>query len=345
MKLFKSLVAAMAIGAFAVSPAVTQPAAAQQIEKPDLTLAIGGRVALYYLPLNIADLNGYFAEEGLNVDVVDFQGGSKSVQAVVGGSADVLTSAFEHMIVLKAKNQDFTAITLMGQYPGFVLSVTPELAKDWKGMESLRGKNVGVTSPGSSTNKMVDLLLLGAGMEPSDVSIIGVGAGPGTLAAFRNGSVEAAVQADPAATLFEKEGLAVPVVDTRTPEGTEQVYGGPMPAATLSVPTAFVKANPNTTQALASAMVKALKFINESTPKEIVDVLPEDMLVGGDRALYIEMLEKVKPAFSPDGVIPEAAVETAYRAQKSYNPAVAEAGEMDLGSVYTNRFVEHANGS
>jgi NitT/TauT family transport system substrate-binding protein len=340
MRMFKTMAAALAITALASTPAW-----AADLEKKDVTVAVGGRVALYYLPLNIADLKGYFKEEGLNVEVVDFQGGSKSVQAVVGGSADVLSSAFEHMYVLKANSQDFTAISLMGRYPGFVLSVAPDLAKDWKGAASLKGKNVGVTSPGSSTNKMVDLLLLGAGLQPSDVSIIGIGAGPSTLAAFQNGTVQAAVQADPASTLFEKQGLAVPVVDTRTLEGTTEVYGGPMPAATISVPSDFVKKNPHTTQAIANAIVKALKFINESSPEEIVDVLPAEMLVGGDRDLYIEMLEKVKPSFSPDGVISEEAAETAYKAQKQYNPAVRDAGDMDVGSVYTNQFVNHANGS
>lgn len=335
----KALVAGMTLVMGLAGPALAQP------EKTDLTIAVGGRVALYYLPLNIADLKGYFTDEGLNVDIVDFQGGSRSVQAVVGGSADILSSAFEHLVVLEAQEQHLTGFALMGQFPGFVLSVTPEIADGWSGMADLVGKNVGVTSPGSSTNKMVDLLMLDAGLKPSEVAIIGVGAGPGVLAAYQNGSVVATVQADPAVTLLEMQGLAVPVVDTRTLEGTAQVYGGPMPAATLSASDAFVEEYPETVQALANAMVKALDFIQTATPEEIAEVLPDTMKIGGDTALYAKMIAAMKPAYSPTGRISDEAAATAYKALLVYNPTVSEAGEIDLKEVYTNRFVDAAKGT
>ncbi|KAA0968211.1 ABC transporter substrate-binding protein [Aureimonas fodinaquatilis] len=321
------------------------PSIAQELERNNVTLAVGGRVALYYLPLNIAEINGYFAEEGINVDIVDFQGGSRSVQAVVGGSADILAAAFEHSVTMQAQGQPLTSFALMGRYPGFVLSVTPEIAQNWDGMASLKGKNVGVTAPGSSTNKMVDLLLIGENLAPSDVSIVGIGAGPSVLAAFQNGSVAATVQADPATTLLEQAGLSVPVVDTRNLEGTEQVYGGPMPAAAMMATTRFVDANPKTVQALTNAVVKALEFIDNSSPEEIVAVLPQEYLIGGDEAAYAKMLELVKPAFSPDGLLSEEAVETTYNALKIYNETVRAAGEINLEATYTNSFVEAAHGA
>lgn len=327
--------------ALVVPAAISSTAVAQEsLERSNVTLAVGGRVALYYLPLNIAELNGYFEEEGVNVDIVDFQGGSRSVQAVVGGSADILASAFEHTITMQAVGQPLTSFVLMGRSPGFVLSVTPEIAADWQGMSSLVGKNVGVTAPGSSTNKMLDLLMLGADLDPADVSTIGVGAGPSVLAAFENNNIVATVQADPATTLLEMGGLAVPVVDTRTTEGNELVYGGPMPAATLSATSAFVEANPRTVQAITNAMVKALEFIQNSSTAEIAAVLPEEMLIGGDEALYSEMLEMVRPSFSPEGLVSEEAAQTALNALNIYNEQVRDAVNLNLDAVYTNRFVE-----
>lgn len=346
MKRRHLLAATLALGFGLATPALAQTAKSQpeksQPEKPNVTIAVGGKLALYYLPLNIADLKGFFKEEGLNVTIADFQGGSKSVQAVVGGSADVLSSAYEHMINLQVLDQPLKSFVLQGRYPGFVLSVTPELAKDWKGVQSLVGKNVGVTAPGSSTNKMIDLLMIRAGLKPSDVSIIGVGAGPSVLAAFRNGQIQATVQADPASTLLASEGLAEPKVDTRTLEGTEEVYGGPMPAASLSATDAFIAANPKTVQALTNAMVKALHFIQTASNDEILDVLPADMMVGGDRKLYAQMLDRVRPAFSPDGRLSKEAVETTYEALKIYNPKVRDAKNVDLDATYTNAFVDKA---
>ena len=63
---------------------------AQAVEKPKLTLAVGGKNLLYYLPLTIAESLGYFKAEGLEVTIADFAGGSRALQAMIGGSADVV---------------------------------------------------------------------------------------------------------------------------------------------------------------------------------------------------------------------------------------------------------------
>ena len=62
----------------------TPPIFAAEPEKTEVTIAVGGKNLYYYLPAAIADWKGFYKEEGLDVKVVDFQGGSKSLQAVVG---------------------------------------------------------------------------------------------------------------------------------------------------------------------------------------------------------------------------------------------------------------------
>src|SRR5215207_131518 len=59
---------------------------AQALEKPKLTVAVGGKNLLYYLPLTIAETQGYFKQEGLDITIADFAGGSRALQALVGGS-------------------------------------------------------------------------------------------------------------------------------------------------------------------------------------------------------------------------------------------------------------------
>ena len=61
------------------------------LERKDLKLGVGGKALLYYLPLTIAERRGFFKEQGLNVEINDFGGGSQSLQALVGGSVDVVT--------------------------------------------------------------------------------------------------------------------------------------------------------------------------------------------------------------------------------------------------------------
>ena len=74
---------------------------AQALEKPKTTIAVGGKNLLYYLPLTIAEQRGYFKDEGLDITIVDFAGGARALQAVVGGSADVVSGAFEHTVNLQ----------------------------------------------------------------------------------------------------------------------------------------------------------------------------------------------------------------------------------------------------
>ena len=86
------------IQALALAPAaslgVAPLARAQALEKPKLTIAVGGKNLLYYLPLTIAEGQGYFKAEGLDITIADFAGGSRALQALVGGSADIVSGAF-----------------------------------------------------------------------------------------------------------------------------------------------------------------------------------------------------------------------------------------------------------
>jgi len=73
------------------------------IEKKDVHIAVGGKASLYYLPLTIAEQLGYFKEEGLNLTISDFAGGSQALRAVVGGSADVVSGAYEHTLNMQPR--------------------------------------------------------------------------------------------------------------------------------------------------------------------------------------------------------------------------------------------------
>ena len=65
-----------------------------QPETRKITIAVGGKASFYYLPLTISEQLGYFKAEGLNVEIHDFPGGAKALQAVVARFADVCSGAF-----------------------------------------------------------------------------------------------------------------------------------------------------------------------------------------------------------------------------------------------------------
>ena len=316
-------------------------ARAQGLEKPKVTLAVGGKNLLYYLPLTIAESLGYFKDEGLEVNIVDFAGGSQALRAVVGGSADVVSGAFEHTINMQAKGQRMRAFVLQGRAPQIVLGINPKTLPNYKSIADLRGRKIGVTAPGSSTNIMANFVLGKAGVKPNEVSIIGVGAGNGAVAAMRSGQIDAISNLDPVITLLQRSGDLKIVSDTRVVAVADKVFGGPMPAGCLYAPQAYIDKHPATVQALVNAMVRADHWIQRAGPSDIVKAVPESYLLG-DRAVYIDAFLASQKALSPDGMIPEAGAETARRALASIDPEIAKA-KLDLAAVWTNEFAKKAN--
>ncbi len=314
---------------------------AQALEKPKLTIAVGGKNLLYYLPLSIAEGLGYFKAEGLDVTIADFAGGSRALQAVVGGSADVVSGAFEHTLNMQAKGMKLRAFVLQGRAPQVVLGINPKTMPNYKSVADLKGKKIGVTAPGSSTNVMANFVLAKAGLKPSDVSIIGVGAASGAVAAMRAGQIDAISNLDPVITLLQRSGDLKIIADTRIVAEADRVFGGPMPAGCMYAPQAFIDKHPATTQALANAIVRADKWIQAAGPADIIKAVPESYLLG-DRAVYIDAFLASKGALSPDGSIPEAGAATALRALQSIDDSL-KGLKFDLAAAWTNDFVKHAN--
>ena len=311
-----------------------------KLEKSKIALAVGGKAAFYYLPLTIAEQLGYFKAEGLDVEISDFAGGARALQAVVGGSADVVSGAYEHTINLQSKNQFFQAFVLQGRAPQIAMGVSTKAMPDYKTLADLRGKKIGVSAPGSSTNMVANLILSRAGIKAADVSFIGVGTSAGALAALRSGQIDAMSNTDPVMTMLEQKGDVRIIADTRTLKGTQEVFGGPMPAGCLYAPTEFVQKNPNTCQAMANAIVHALKWLQTAGPSDLIKTVPESYLLG-DRALYLASFTKVREAIALDGMIPDEGAKTALRALASFEPTV-KPDRIELGKTYTNEFARRA---
>jgi NitT/TauT family transport system substrate-binding protein len=311
-----------------------------RLEKTKVSIAVGGKAAFYYLPLTISEQLGYFKAEGLDVEISDFAGGAKALQALVGGSADVVSGAYEHTINMQAKNQHIKAFVLQGRAPQIAVGVSTKAVPNYRGLADLRGKKIGVSAPGSSTNMVANLVLSRAGIKASEVSYVGVGTAAGALAALRSGQIDAMSNTDPVMTMLEQKGDVKIISDTRTLKGTQEVFGGPMPAACFYTNSDFVQKNPNTCQALANAIVHGLKWLQTAGPSDIIKTVPEGYLLG-DRALYLASFNKVREAIALDGIIPDEGARTALRALASFDPAV-KADRIDLSQTYTNEFARRA---
>ncbi|TSA13507.1 MAG: ABC transporter substrate-binding protein [Betaproteobacteria bacterium] len=311
------------------------------LEKTKVHIAVGGKSAFYYLPLTIAEQLGYFKDEGLDVTISDFAGGSVALRAVVGGSADVVSGAYEHTISLQGKKQFFQAFVQQGRLPQISMAISTAKAATYKSPKDLKGMKVGVSAPGSSTNNLVNQMLGKGGLKKSDVSIVGVGLGAGAIAAMKSGQIDAISNTDPVMTKLEQDGSVKMIADTRTFKGTIEVWGAPLPAGCLYAPIEFIKKNPNTVQALTNAIVRADKWLATASPQDILKTVPEAYLLG-DKALYLFSYGKIKEALSLDGSISDVGAKATLKALAAFDDQIKPT-DIKLDQTYTNEFVKKAN--
>ena len=328
--------------AAALAAAIAFTAAAQAPEKKKITIAVGGKSLFYYLPLTVAERKGFFKDEGLEVEIPDFPGGAKALQALVGGSADLVSGAYEHTINMAAKKQPIKAVVLQAKYSSIVLLLPKDKAAKYRGAKDLKGLKVGVTAPGSSTNMFVNNLLAKEGLKPTDVSIVGVGVGAGAVAAMEKGEIDALSNLDPVITQLETTGKFVAVADSRTEKGMKDIYGGDYMASVIYVTDEFIRKNPNTVQAVVNAMVRADKWIAKATPQQIVDLMPNEYKAGNP-TLYKEGLLKNMIGYSENGEMSLKAAENVYKVLKQFEPSVQAAGKLDLNATFDNSFAKKAN--
>ena len=136
------------VAALLAGTAIAFGAGAQAPEKKNIIIAVGGKNLFYYLPLTVAERKGYFKDEGLEVEIPDFAGGARALQALVGGSADMVSGAYEHTINMAAKKQPIKAVVLQMKFSAMALAMSKERAAKFKGEKDMKGWKVGVTVQG-----------------------------------------------------------------------------------------------------------------------------------------------------------------------------------------------------
>ena len=93
------------------------------------------------------------------------------LQAVVGGSADVVSGAFEHTLSMQAKRQAMRAFVLQGRAPQCVFAVNRKTMPNFKDVKELKGRRIGVTAPGSSSHVIANYVLKRAGIASNEVAV------------------------------------------------------------------------------------------------------------------------------------------------------------------------------
>jgi NitT/TauT family transport system substrate-binding protein len=309
-------------------------------ERTRLVIAVGGKASLSFLPLTLAEQLGYFKAEGLDLEFNDWGTGVRAAQALASGAADVCSGAFARTIELQSQNYFYQAFVLQARTPQIVVGVSVRNLPQFKNVLDLKGKKIGVVALGSASYWTASRLLARFDLKPGDVSFVELGPTTDALSALRSGQIDAISHSDPVMTMLEQKGDVKIIAETRTLKGTVDVFGGPMPSACLYSSNDFVQKNPNTCQALANAVVHALKWLQTAGPGDLIKSLPEGYLLG-DRGLYLASFDQLRESISLDGLIPEQGPVTALRALASVNAEV-KIDKIDLSKTFTNVFARRA---
>jgi NitT/TauT family transport system substrate-binding protein len=313
---------------------VTAPAA---FAADKVTLIVGGYEKLIYLPAKLAERLGYFKAEGLDVELLNEGAGVDAENEMLAGAVEGVVGFYDHCIDLQTKGKYIESVVQLSHAPGEVELVSNK-HPNIKSMGDLRGKNLGVTGLGSSTNFLTQYLMVKDGVPLGQFSSLPVGAGTTFIAAMQQDKIQAGMTTEPTVSRLLKTGVARVLVDLRTMEKTKEALGGTYPAASLYMSTAWVEKNKDKVQKLANAFVRTLRYINTHSASEIADKMPADFYVG-DKDGYVKALADGKGMFTADGVMPEGGPETVLRVLSAFSPNV-KGKKVDLSKTFTTEFVK-----
>ncbi len=307
-----------------------------------LKIMVGGLSKQIYLPNELAKQLGYFAQQGLDVTLIDEASGQSSENEVLAGQVDAGSGSYNHTIELQAAGKQMESVVQLDIAPGEAEVVSAKEAGQIHSISDLKGKNLGVTELGSGTQTLTTALLHKVGITPDQVHFIPVGAGDTFIAAMQQGRIDAGMTTEPTISRLVSSGVGKVLVDLRTPESTQAALGGPYPFISVFMENTYVSSHKDVVQKMVNAYVKTLKWIHTHTAEQIADMMPPDYYAG-NKTLYVTALQSQLAIFSPDGNMPTGAPQAVLNIEYQSN-LIPQSKQIDLSTTYTNEFTAKATG-
>jgi NitT/TauT family transport system substrate-binding protein len=288
--------------------------------RAETTLRIGSaQLSIASIPVVVAIQQKLFQAEGITAEIVDFDGGGPAVQALAGGGIDLCICAGDHAMRLASRGLGGAVlVALLDKHPYSLLAPIGSPAIDLK---SLRGKPVGITSPGSLTDNTLRFMIRKLGLNPdSDYEIIAAGTGGSMRAALDTGSVAAGMFTTPDVQAYMATGKYKFVADFRDLDYM---------ALDLVVLGNWLKEYDATAHAVARAVVKAEKLIQ--TDQTVVQAAVHERFPALSPDLVVTVAkDAAERSLSHDGHAQEAGFKTALEMLRVADPTVKELNYQDV---------------
>lgn len=223
--------------------------------------------SIFYAPMYVAIEEGYFAEEGIDINLVTGFGADKTMTAVLTDEADIGFMGSESTIYTYAGGTEDYVVNfaqLTQRAGNFLVSRQPIDSFSW---DMLVGKNVLGGRAGGMPQMVFEYILKKNNINPAtDVNIdqsIDFGS---TAAAFSGGDADFTVEFEPHATSLEALGDGYVVASL----GEDSGY---VPYTAFSAKKSFIEANPEIIQSFTNALQKGMDYMQSHTPEEIAKAI------------------------------------------------------------------------
>ena len=223
--------------------------------------------SIFYAPMYVAIENGYFKEQGIDLELVTGFGADKTMTAVLSGEADIGFMGPETTVYTCNEGASDLVVNfaqLTQRAGNFLVGREADDAFSW---EKLKGKDVLGGRDGGMPEMVFEYILKKNGIDPdADLNIdksIDFGS---TAAAFSGGQGDYSVEFEPGATALEQEGAGYVVASL----GVDSGY---VPYTAFSAKDSYMKEHPEVIKGFVAALKKGMEYVYSHTPEEVADVI------------------------------------------------------------------------
>jgi NitT/TauT family transport system substrate-binding protein len=304
--------------------------------KPVRIVTISGLTEPF--PIYLCSALGHFRQEGVEVSLEAFPSGSRSVEALLGGSADVAFNSYMLAVQMSVTGRPLRSVFVSSVTSSALLVVSPEKAERIRQIEDLQGATIGVAGFGTAQQQVLTYTLRLHGVNIRKVKVVSYGTGPTAIAAIEHSKVDAGLINGSAFELLRRRAPTVRVLaDPRTREGMKVLHGYETGAneCLFSTPK-WISQNPEIVRRMARAMLKTHVWIQAHTAEEILALLPPQFH-SELREVDLATLRALVTGLSKDGKMPAGAPDNILRL---ISDSMEGTSKVDLSATWTNEFLE-----
>ncbi|MDI9514649.1 MAG: ABC transporter substrate-binding protein [Clostridiaceae bacterium] len=223
--------------------------------------------SVFYAPQYVAINKGFFAEEGLEVELSNGQGADKVMTAVLSGQVDIGFAGPEASIYVYNEGREDYAVVfaqLTKRDGSFLVGRSPEPDFKW---ENLRGKTIIGGRKGGVPEMTLEFVLKKHGLMPNEDLVVDTSIQFAAMAgAFTGGEGDYVTLFEPTATMLEKEGKGYVLASLG-------MDSGEIPYTAYFATRSYIEKNRDIIQKFTNAIYKGQQWVEQHTPREIAEAI------------------------------------------------------------------------